>query len=117
MFRVDKDDNSIKPLKALCFSELGFKERQHLQEWIANYPSCLDEDQLIIQKELAGFSDINDEGTFLRLHRYQAPRSGVKSKVRREVIALESIKEALEYIRYDQTASGKILAIEKSGNQ
>ena len=41
----------------------------------------------------------------------------VKSKVRREVIALESIKEALEYIRYDQTASGKILAIEKSGNQ
>ncbi len=44
MFRVDKDDNSIKPLKALCFSELGFKERQHLQEWIANYPSCLDED-------------------------------------------------------------------------
>jgi hypothetical protein len=46
-----------------------------------------------------------------------ANHGAIKSKVRREVIALESIKEALEYIRYDQTASGKILAIEKSGNQ
>lgn len=57
MFRIDKDDNSIKPLKARSFSELGFKERQHLQEWIAKYPSCLGEDLLIIQKEFAGFSD------------------------------------------------------------
>ena len=31
MFRIDKDDNSIRPLKARSFSELGFKERQHLQ--------------------------------------------------------------------------------------
>jgi len=49
------------------------------------------------------------------------PRSGVESKVRRKVIALESIKEALEYVRYDrmafQTAFGQIQAIEKSGNQ
>jgi len=121
MFRIDKDDNSIKPLKARSFLELGFKERQHLQEWIAEYPSCLDEDLLIIQKELAGFSDTNDERTFLRLHKYKAHRRGVKRKVHRKVIALESIKEALEYIRYDrtafQTAFGKIQAIEKSGNQ
>jgi len=42
---------------------LGFKERKHLQERFAKYPSCLDEDLLIIQKKLAGFSDTNDEGT------------------------------------------------------
>lgn len=46
MFRIDKDDNSIKPLKARSFLELGFKERQNLQEWIAKYPSCLGEDLL-----------------------------------------------------------------------
>ncbi|SMX51032.1 hypothetical protein [Actibacterium lipolyticum] len=121
MFHIEKNDNSIKPLKGRSFSELGFKERKHLQERIAKYPSCLDEDLLIIQKKLAGFSDTNDEGTFLRLHEFHAPRSGVESKVRRKVIALESIKEVLEYVRYDrmafQTAFGQIQAIEKSGNQ
>ena len=30
---------------------MEFKERQHLQEWIAKYPSCLGEDLLVIQFE------------------------------------------------------------------
>jgi hypothetical protein len=46
MFRIDQDDNSIKPLKARNFAELGFKERHNRQEWIAKYPSCLGEDLL-----------------------------------------------------------------------
>ena len=71
MYRTVQDDNSIKPLS---FSELGFKERQHLQESIAKYSSCVGEDLLIIQKELARFSDTNDESTFLWPHNYQAPR-------------------------------------------
>lgn len=44
MFRIDKDDNSIKPLKARSFAELVFKEHQHLQELIVKYPFCLGED-------------------------------------------------------------------------
>ena len=67
MFRIDKGDNSIKPLRARSFSELGFKERQHLQEWIAKYPSCLGEDLLIIQKEFAGFSDTQERLDLLAL--------------------------------------------------
>lgn len=67
MFRIDKDDNSIKPLKAHSFSELGFKERPHLQEWIAKYPSCLGEDLLVIQKEFAGFSDTQERLDLLAL--------------------------------------------------
>lgn len=67
MFRIDKDDNSIKPLKARSFLELGFKERQNLQEWIAKYPSCLGEDLLIIQKEFAGFSDTQERLDLLAL--------------------------------------------------
>ena len=67
MFRIDKGDNSIKPLKSRTFSELGFKERQHLQEWIAKYPSCLGEDLLIIQKEFAGFSDTQERLDLLAL--------------------------------------------------
>jgi hypothetical protein len=60
MFRINKDANSIEPLRSQTFAELGFRERQHLQEWIAKVPSCLGEEILIIQKEFAGFSDTNE---------------------------------------------------------
>ncbi len=37
MFRIDGDENSIKPLRSRSFLDLGFKEHQQLQEWIAKY--------------------------------------------------------------------------------
>ncbi|MGB3025832.1 DUF4268 domain-containing protein [Paradevosia shaoguanensis] len=67
MFRVDRDANSIQPLVARTFSELGLRERAHLQEWIAKYPSCLGEELLIIQKEFAGFSDTQERLDLLAL--------------------------------------------------
>lgn len=85
MFRIDKGDNSIKPLKSRTFSELGFKERQHLQEWIAKYPSCLGEDLLIIQKEFAGFSDTQERLDLLALDkkgRLSAHARSSRSRVR-----------------------------------
>lgn len=67
MFRIDRDANEIQPLKQRTFTELGFKERAHLQEWIAKNPSCLGEDLLIIQKEFAGFSETNERLDLLAL--------------------------------------------------
>jgi Domain of unknown function (DUF4268) len=67
MFRINKDTNSIEPLRSQTFGELGFKERQNLQEWIAKSPSCLGEDLLIIQKEFAGFSDTQERLDLLAL--------------------------------------------------
>ncbi len=59
MFTIDKTTNRIEKIEEKTFSELGFKEREHLQEWIANNPSSLgdkEEDRiLIIQKEFDGF--------------------------------------------------------------
>lgn len=60
MFKINRDANEIQALKKRSFSELGFKERPHLQEWIAKNPSCLNEDLLVIQKEFAGFSDTQE---------------------------------------------------------
>lgn len=60
MFKIEKDDNRIQRLSPRSFTELGFKERAHLQEWIANKPDALGEDLLIIQKEFAGFSDTQE---------------------------------------------------------
>jgi hypothetical protein len=60
MYKIDKENNCINPIKQISFAEAGFKERQHLQEWIAKNPSSLGEDLLIIQKEFAGFDDTNE---------------------------------------------------------
>lgn len=60
MFKIDRNGNRIGRLKPKSFSELGFRERAHLQEWIANQPDALGEDLLIIQKEFAGFSETNE---------------------------------------------------------
>jgi hypothetical protein len=40
-FKIDTGTNSIVPLTARTFGELGFKERGNLQEWIVKEPSCL----------------------------------------------------------------------------
>lgn len=60
MYLIDRHQNRIHQLKETSFSELGLRERDHLQEWIANYPQSLGEELLIIQKEFAGFSDTRE---------------------------------------------------------
>ena len=66
-FRIDTATNSIVPLTLRQFGDLGFKEREHLQEWIAKQPSCLGEELLVIQKEFAGFADTNERLDLLAL--------------------------------------------------
>lgn len=67
MFIIDKQTNRIIELEKKQFSKLGFKEREHLQEWIANNPSSLGEELLIIQKEFSGFNDTNERLDLLAL--------------------------------------------------
>lgn len=57
MYLIDTINNRIKNLTKKTFTELGFRERQHLQEWIANKPESLGEELLIIQKEFDGFNN------------------------------------------------------------
>ena len=60
MFVLNKSLNKIDKIESKTFHEFGFKEREHLQEWIADYPECLGEELLIIQKEFDGFNDTNE---------------------------------------------------------
>ena len=57
MYIINKNTNRIEKIESTTFRQLGFREREHLQEWIANNPSCLNEELLIIQKEFDGFND------------------------------------------------------------
>ena len=67
MYRINKEKNTIEPLKKRSFTELNFGERLHLQEWIAKNPSSLGEELLIIQKEYAGFDKTNERLDLLAL--------------------------------------------------
>lgn len=67
MYEINRNSNTIQEIKKVTFSQLGFKERENLQEWIANNPSCLGEDLLIIQKEFDGFQATKDKLDLLAL--------------------------------------------------
>lgn len=67
MYLINKLENRISKIEEKTFSELGFKERQHLQEWLANNPESLGEEILIIQKEFSGFNDTNERLDLLGL--------------------------------------------------
>lgn len=67
MFSINKDDNTIEKIQPTKFSDLGFSERNHLQEWIAKNPAALGEELLIIQKEFDGFDDTRERLDLLAL--------------------------------------------------
>jgi hypothetical protein len=67
MYNIDQQNNRIKRLEERTFSDLDFREREHLQEWIAQEPSCLGEELLIIQKEFDGFQDTRERLDLLAL--------------------------------------------------
>lgn len=67
MYLIDKAANRINKIEKMNFSDLGFKEREHLQEWIANEPTALGEELLIIQKEYDGFFETKERLDLLAL--------------------------------------------------
>lgn len=67
MFVINKASNTIQSLPRKTFSELGFKERAHLQEWLAENPSALGEKLLVIQKEFSGFAETYERLDLLAL--------------------------------------------------
>ncbi|TNE56835.1 MAG: DUF4268 domain-containing protein [Sphingomonadales bacterium] len=73
MFQIDRSANRLRKLERTTFSEVGFREREHLQEWLASMPEALGEtlgdDLLIIQKEFDGFDGTRERLDLLALDR------------------------------------------------
>ena len=67
MYQIDQEKNDLIKLEPRQFHELGFKEREHLQEWIEKNPEALDPEILIIQKEFDGFNDTKERLDLLAL--------------------------------------------------
>lgn len=68
MYKIDRSANKITGLTKVKFKDYGLKERQHLQEWLANEQGVFgDEELLIIAKEFNGFSETNERLDLLAL--------------------------------------------------
>lgn len=102
MFLIDKENNKLTKIVKTTFHDLGFKEREHLQEWIAKAPSCLDEELLIIQKEFDGF-----DGTNERLDLLALDRSGALVIIENKLddTGKDVTWQALKYVSYCSTLS------------
>jgi Domain of unknown function (DUF4268) len=102
MYRIDRPSNSIQPLSKVSFRELGFRERAHLQEWIARQPLVLGEELLIIQKEFAGFSDTNERLDLLAIDK-QGSLVVIENKL--DDTGRDVTWQALKYASYCSTLS------------
>jgi len=67
MYLIDREKNEARPLSRRTFSDMNFRERNHLQEWIAKKPEILGTSLLIIQKEFHGFEGTNERLDLLAL--------------------------------------------------
>lgn len=102
MFIVNKETNRINKIESKTFHEFGFKEREHLQEWIANYPDCLGEELLIIQKEFDGFNDTNE-----RLDLLAIDKTGILVVIENKLddTGKDVTWQSLKYVSYCSTLS------------
>ena len=102
MYQIDRDTNNILRVTERRFSDLGFRERENLQEWIAKNPDVLGEDLLIIQKEFDGFSDTNERLDLLALDK-DGNLVVIENKL--DDTGRDVVWQALKYASYCSTLS------------
>lgn len=67
IYRLDKEKNRVVPCEETDFKSNNILERQHIEEWIENYPAILGEELLIITTEYDKFDKTNERLDILAL--------------------------------------------------
>lgn len=104
MYKINKEENNITKLEQRLFSDLGFRERENLQEWIAKNPDALGEDLLIIQKEYDGFNNTNERLDLLALDK-DSNLVIIENKL--DDTGKDVVWQALKYTSYCSTLTTK----------
>jgi hypothetical protein len=102
MYQIHRTTNRIEKLASVKFSDLGFTERGHLQEWLAHQPDALGEELLIIQKEFAGFDDTKERLDLLALDK-QGGLVVIENKL--DDSGRDVVWQGLKYASYCSTLS------------
>ncbi len=104
MYQIDQQKNDLIKLEPRQFQDLGFRERDHLQEWIEKNPETLDPDILIIQKEYDGFNDTRERLDLLAIDK-NAGLVIIENKL--DDSGRNVIWQALKYASYCSTLTTK----------
>ncbi|MXW55093.1 MAG: DUF4268 domain-containing protein [Gammaproteobacteria bacterium] len=97
MFKVDRCENRLIRLKQPQLSDLGLRERDHLQEWLAETPDALGEELLIVQKEFDGFADTKERLDLLALDK-EGRLVVIENKL--DDSGRDVVWQALKYVAY-----------------
>ncbi len=102
LYKIEKDENRIVPLKKERFTDLGISERGHLQEWIVKEPNFFGEELLIIQKEFDGFHETRERLDLLALDK-EGNLVVIENKL--DDSGRDVVWQALKYASYCSTMS------------
>ncbi len=97
LFRINPSTHESEAMNEVDFARLGFQERRDIQEWVADNPSILGEDLLIIGKEFGNF-DRADE----RLDLLAVDKDGklVVIELKRDDSGTDAHWQAIKYASY-----------------
>ena len=102
LFRVNPESRESERVEEVDFSQLGLKERQDIQEWIAANPGILGEDLLIVCKEFSGFDLTNER---LDLLAVDSDGALVIIELKRDDTGADAHWQAIKYASYFYRAS------------
>ena len=99
LFRVQSENHETDKIEEVDFTHLGFQERQHIQEWIADNPGILGDDLLIIGKEFSGFDRTKER---LDLLAVDSDGKLVIIELKRDDSGTDAHWQAIKYASYFQ---------------
>lgn len=102
LFRINPTNKESQRIQEVDFTQLGFKERRDIQEWVAANPSILGEDLLVISKEFSGFDKTNER---LDLLAVDSDGMLVIIELKRDDTGADAHWQAIKYASYLQSAN------------
>ena len=104
LFRINPENRQSDRIKEVEFAQLGLRERQDIQEWVAANPGILGDDLLIISKEFSGFDRTSE-----RLDLLAVDLDGrlVIIELKRDDTGADAHWQAIKYASYFQRATAE----------
>ena len=101
LFRINPENRQSDRIKEVEFAQLGLREPQDIQEWVAANPGILGDDLLLIGKEFSGFDRTNE-----RLDLLAVDLTGrlVVIELKRDDSGADAHWQAVKYASYLQRA-------------
>ena len=101
LFKIDPCKKTTEPVSEIDFGGVGFQERRDIQEWIADNPSILGEELLIIAKEFSGFDRTSERPDLVAV---DTDGNVVVIELKRDDTGANVHWQAIKYASYFQRA-------------